>query len=90
MSNIFDEFMKAVEQVQISRDRKSRNEIIRVATGEDVQELFSNPDELTVMSEIPPGLIMPLARMRQLKKILEEDAPMEEMLEKYILDEASK
>ncbi len=77
MSDLISEFNRMFDKRMISYSRRGREEVIRLSTG-------------AVISEAPLGLVIPLARARQLQKIAEVDAPMEEMLEKYILDEASK
>jgi len=111
MSKSFSErSRKSFGERQVSKSGKGRQEfmkkdVIEVPTGEETQELFGNPDDLIVMSEIPPSLILPLARMRQIQNelgktrfeelhgsnvIIKDDAVMERMLEEYVLEEASK
>jgi len=73
--------LKVFAETSISQSRKGRSEILRavkslsddvikVPSGEEIQEFFSDPKDLIVMSEIPPNLVLPLARMKQMEKDL--------------------
>lgn len=82
MNKSFSEhLLKVFAETSISQSRRGRLEIlqavknlsddvIRVPSGKEIQEFFSDPKDLIIMSEIPPSLVLPLARMKQMEKDL--------------------